>query len=411
MIEPIGPTARVPRLLVFCSLFPHASAPAAGLFVRERAFRLARVFPLVVVAPQPWSPVDALVRWFRPSFRPMGPRFEVVEGVEVHRPRVLSVPGVLKGFDSPLMALCAARTVRRIVAAFRPTAIDAHFLYPDGHAAVRLGRRFDLPVYVTVRGSKDARLVGGRRDPALREVIRDAHRLIAVSASLRDQVCVPLGASRDHVAVVGNGVDLRRFAPVDRQIARERLGLPPDAPVMIGVGGLTPNKGFDRVITMLPALRRRLPGLRYLIVGGGTSSGDQRAELEALARRLGVDEAVVFCGRRAPDELKWYYGAADVFVLATAYEGWANVFLEAMACGLPVVTTDVGGNREVVGDAGLGAIVPVDDDAAFEAAVEHALRARWDHDAIVAHARANDWDRRIATLAALFREPPSAGTS
>jgi glycosyltransferase involved in cell wall biosynthesis len=95
--------------------------------------------------------------------------------------------------------------------------------------------------------------------------------------------------------------------------------------------------------------------------------------------------------------------AADVFVLATRNEGWANVFLEAMACGLPVVTTDVGGNAEVVSSDDLGAIVPFGDSAQLLQAIDAALQREWNREAIMAHAKNNQWTERVALLLAEFR--------
>jgi glycosyltransferase involved in cell wall biosynthesis len=122
------------------------------------------------------------------------------------------------------------------------------------------------------------------------------------------------------------------------------------------------------------------------------------AELEAQVARLGLAGRVHFLGVLPPDELKTPLSAADVFVLATGNEGWANVFLEAMACGLPVVTTDVGGNADVVCRAELGTIVPFGDAAALQQALDNALNADWDRFAILDYARANRWDKRVAQL-------------
>ena len=127
------------------------------------------------------------------------------------------------------------------------------------------------------------------------------------------------------------------------------------------------------------------------------------ADLEALARSEEVTDAVRFCGQQLPEELKWYYGAADMFALATTYEGWANVFLEAMACGLPVVSTRVGGNEQVVCSAELGELVEFWDARAFAAALERALVRDWDRAAIIRYARSNTWDRHIDVLEREFR--------
>lgn len=392
-----------PRVIVYSSLFPSSAAPTAGLFIRERMFRVAQRLPLVVVAPQAWSPIDWLVRLFRPGFRPQGPAFELMDGIEVHRPRALSMPGMLKRYDGILMAMSTSGCVRRIQQRFGATVIDAHFGYPDGFAASRIGRRLGLPVTLSLRGSKDQSLIGTDREPALREAVSSAARLIAVTESLVQGVGKPLGQPAERFTVVGNGVDLSKFMPMDRAEARRRLGIAQDAKVLIGVGNLIPLKGFQRVIPLLPRLRERFPGLVYLIVGGGGTQGDVGPRLSALAREHGVEDCVRLCGRQMPQDLKWFYSAADVFTLATEFEGWANVFLEAMACGLPVVTTRVGGNPEVVASTDVGTLVDYWDENAFAQALADALERRWDVGRIRAYAQANDWEHRIDQLEEIFR--------
>jgi glycosyltransferase involved in cell wall biosynthesis len=121
-----------------------------------------------------------------------------------------------------------------------------------------------------------------------------------------------------------------------------------------------------------------------------------------LALNLGVSDAVHFTGAIDPDELHESLSAADVFVLATSGEGWANVFLEALACGLPVVATDVGGNAEVVGDDSVGIVVPPSNPEELQAGIAAALRRNWNSDHIRAYACANGWDRRIEDLVNAF---------
>lgn len=401
------------ELVVFSSLFPSAVRPGAGLFIRERMFRVARHRPVVVVSPQPWFPGQGLIRRFRPGYRPMSPVIETQQGISVHHPRFLSVPGVLRRLDGWSMALSTYFLMRhlRIKGA---RLIDAHFAYPDGEAATRLGRWLGLPVTITLRGTE----VPHSRNPALRprlvRTLAAATRIFTVSDSLR-RLALDLGASADKTEVVGNGVDIGVFQPVDRQAARQKYSLPGDARVLISVGGLVERKGMHRVIDCLPALLKKHPNLHYLIVGGASPEGNMRAELEVQAARLGVAARVHFLGTLAPAELKWPLSAADVFVLSTRNEGWANVFLEAMACGLPVVSTDVGGNAEVVCRPELGTIVPFGDAAALERALDAALAADWDREVILAYARDNQWDRRVAQLLEAYEPllasiPPIAPT-
>jgi glycosyltransferase involved in cell wall biosynthesis len=205
------------------------------------------------------------------------------------------------------------------------------------------------------------------------------------------------------VRAVGNGVDLARFYALDRAAERVKLGLPADAMVLITVGGLVERKGFHRVIELLPALRQSYPDLHYLVVGGPSPEGDWSERLRARVRELGLGGCVHFTGPVEPDAVRAYLSAADVFVLATRNEGWANVLLEAMACGLPVVTTNVGGNAEVVCRSEYGTVVPFGEREALQAAVHDALRRDWDRLSLRRYAEANAWDRRVDELEQEFR--------
>ncbi len=391
-----------PQVVVFSSLFPSSVQPGSGLFIRERMFRVGEQLPLAVVAPTPWFPLQSLLRRWRPGFRPGAPRHERQSGFDVWFPRFLSVPGALKGLDGFFMALGALPRLWQLRRAGRLDLIDAHFGYPDGYAATLLGRWLDVPVTITLRGTEQRHAQDTTLAPRLALALKRAAQVIAVSQSLR-RVAIGLGVAADKVCMVGNGIDLQRFSPLGRSEARRALGLPDDVPVLVTVGGLVERKGFHRVIELLPALRLRFPGLTYLVVGGPGPEGDMSAELRRQVTELGLGDAVRFLGTLPPTRLREPLSAADVFVLATRNEGWANVFLEAMACGLPVVTTDVGGNAEVVCRPELGTVVPFGDADRLGEAIEHALTTRWDGAAIRRYAEDNTWDRRVDELVDLFR--------
>jgi glycosyltransferase involved in cell wall biosynthesis len=274
--------------------------------------------------------------------------------------------------------------------------LDVHFGYPDGAAGRHLARWFRLPMVLTLRG-KEERLLRTNVARPLTQAILAADQLVTVSHALRD-MAVDLGADSRRATVIGNGVDLAKFAPVPQASARSELNLPVEAKVLVSVGSTVERKGFHRVIECLPTLLARHPDLHYVIVGGAGPEGDMSAQLRAQAASLGLQDRVHFVGAWAPERLKVPLSAADVFVLASSYEGWANVFLEAMACGLPVVTTRVGGNSEVVRSADVGMVVPFGDRAALTAALDEALCRDWNRQQIVEYARANSWDRRIPLL-------------
>jgi glycosyltransferase involved in cell wall biosynthesis len=404
------PPEAPPHVVVLSSLFPSRAQPQAGLFVRERMFRVGRTLPVAVVAPVPWFPFAGLVRRWRPGFRAGAPRHELQDEHDVWFPRFLSVPGVLKRADGLLMALGALPRMRALRRAGRLDVIDAHFGYPDGYAAMLLGRWLRVPFTVTLRGTeaRHARVPALRR--RLAAALQRAARVFAVSESLR-RVALSLSLAPEHVRVIGNGVDIERFAPRDRALARGALGIAPDAPVLVSVGGLVERKGFHRVIECLPGLRAHRPGLVFLVVGGPSPEGDWSERLRAQAASLGLDDCVRLLGPLPAADLAGPLSAADVFVLATSNEGWANVFLEAMACGLPVVTTDVGGNAEVVASEALGTLVPFGSPERLAQALDEALARPWDRAAIRAHARANTWDRRVEILVEELRAVVARGSS
>jgi len=388
---------------VFSALYPSEAQPTAGVFIQERMTRVAAVLPVLVISPQPWFPGQGLVRRWRPAYRPGGARFEQQAGVDVFRPRFLALPLVGRSLDSLSMALCSFPLLRRLRRAGRVNLIDAHFAYPDGHAASLLAGWLRLPYTVTLRGTETR--IGKTRFRGLlqRRALLAADRVIGVAKSLADWA-QGQGVPAERLQVVGNGVDTATFRPISQAGARSALNLPLDAPVLISVGGLTERKGFHRVMEVLPELLIRWPALQYLVVGGASGEGDWGPRLKAQVKELGLEERVHFLGVIPPHELHRTLSAANAFVLATRNEGWANVFLEAMACGLPVVTTDVGGNREVVRDASLGSVVPFGDSAALAEAIDAALSRQWDHEGIRAYASANSWDDRVRLLVLLHQQ-------
>jgi glycosyltransferase involved in cell wall biosynthesis len=402
-----------PAVVVFSTLFPHSGQPGAGLFIRERMFRVAAELPLVVVSPQPWFPFQGLLRRWKPHFRPPAPRQMQQQGVEVLLPRFFSAPGLFQSLDGLFMAAASYLTLRRLQQRGQLDILDAHFVYPDGYAATLLGRWLTLPVTITLRGTEPRHSQLPRLRPLMQSALQGASRIFTVSASLK-RVAEELGADPGKLRVVGNGVDLQRFQPQNRQQQRQQLGFADDAKILISVGGLVPRKGYHRVIELLPALLRQHPALHYVVIGGPCAEGDNSAELVELITSLGLQQRVHLLGSMPPDALSGPLSAADLFVLSTSNEGWANVFLEAMACGLPVITTDVGGNAEVVCDPRLGTVVPFGDAGALQAALDDALQRLdsdgWQRDFILEYARNNSWDSRVSVLLEEFRGIAARGS-
>ncbi|MBF0128018.1 MAG: glycosyltransferase family 4 protein, partial [Magnetococcales bacterium] len=334
------------KILTFSTLFPNREQPAHGLFVEERLRHLlagGRVESRVV-APVPWFPL-ASERFGRYGAFCRVPRFEERHGLRISHPRYLVIPRI--GMHLTPWTLAAAswgsvRQVRREGHDFQ--LIDAHYFYPDGVAAALLGQRLGVPVVITARGT-DVNLIP--RDPLPRRRIlwagRQAAAVITVCQALREAL-IDLGMAADKITVLRNGVDPDHFRPMDRVMLRRELGL--HGTVLLSAGHLVARKGHDLVIGALPFL----PEVHLVIVG----EGPERGALEQLALRLGVADRVRFAGLQPRERMPLWFNGADALVLASDREGWANVLLEAMACGTPVLATPVWGTPEVVNSPDAG---------------------------------------------------------
>jgi len=340
------------KLLTFSTLYPNAEQPNHGIFVETRLRYLIASGKVEsrVVAPVPWFPLKG-ERFGHYGTLAKVPRRETRNGLQVTHPRYLVVPKLGMNYTPYTLARAARKDIGRILdEGYDFDAIDAHYFYPDGVAAVMLGKYFNKPVVVTARGT-DINLIPRFARPRrlILQAAREADGIITVCKALKDEM-VELGVAPDAITPLRNGVDLERFQPTDRAAARAALGLAAGRFTLLSVGLLDPRKAHDLIIRALP----RLPDVDLLIAG----IGPERKNLEGLARELGVQDRVTLLGAVPQTELKNYYNAADALVLASSREGWANVLLEAMACGTPVVASNVWGTPEVVAAPEAGVLMP-----------------------------------------------------
>ena len=390
------------RLLTFSTLFPHAGRPNHGIFVENRLRHLlaSQQATSMVLAPVPWFPSRA-ARFGEWAVNARAPFDETRHGIAIRHPRYPVIPKLGMSAAPWLLYRALLPQIARLLAeGHRFDAIDAHYVYPDGVAATWLGRRFGLPVVMTARGT-DVNLIPRYRIPRrfIQGAIRDAGALIAVSAALK-QALVELGAPPGKVTVLRNGVETDLFCPpTDR--ARLRAGLGLTLPTLISVGGLIERKGHHRTI----AAMRQLPGFQLIIAG----EGPERGRLAALIAELGLAGRVRLLGPRPHRELPALYGAADASVLASSREGWANVLLESMACGTPVVAADIWGNPEVVRAPEAGVIYKPNTPDALAEGVRRLFASLPDRAATRAYAEPFSWDETTAGQLMLFRRVVGEG--
>jgi len=327
------------RILVFTSLYPNAVMPRHGVFVEERLRHLVgsgRVSAMVV-APVPWFPFGHSRFGTYAAFAKV-PAREQRYGIDILHPRYPVIPKIGMSIAPSLMYRALLPALRKLVASEDFDLIDAHYFYPDGVAAAKLGAALGKPVVITARGS-DLNVIPRHRLPR-RQIKTTAARVAAVvtvSEALKREAQA-LGIESGRISVLRNGVDLERFRPLDRPTIRERLSLA--GPVWLAVGNLVELKGVHVTLGALA----KAPDAVLLIAG----EGPEAARLRQLASEWGVEARVRFLGNVAHAQLPEYYNAADVLMLASSREGMPNVVLESLACGTPVVVAPFAGAAELI---------------------------------------------------------------
>jgi teichuronic acid biosynthesis glycosyltransferase TuaC len=382
------------KMLTFTTLYPNEARPSHGLPVETRLRHLLKTGQVEtrVLAPVPWFPsAHSSFRGYAVYAR--APHAEIRGGIRVLHPRYPLIPKVGMTVAPVLLARAMRPVVARLLDEFPFEFIDAHYFYPDGVAAVMLGRYFGKPVIVTGRGT-DLNVIPEFRVPRrmIQWAAHHAAGIVTVCEALKTQL-VGLGVPAQRIRVLRNGVDLDRFRPVDRDAVRDKLRF--TGTTLLSVGDLLPLKGHDVIIRAL----QLLPHCNLVIAG----QGPEHMNLVELARTLDVAQRVTFAGVLSQEDLRQYYGAADILVLASSREGWANVLVEALACGTAVIATNVGGTAEIITSPSAGLLLDQCTPVVLAEAVNALLERYPSRAAIRRHAEQFSWRATTEGQLDLFR--------
>jgi glycosyltransferase involved in cell wall biosynthesis len=336
------------------------------------------------------------------SFRAViTPRQEQVGPLEVLRPPWAYPPfgGCANAFFLFLQLLAPIILLHK---RFQFQLIDAHFGHPDGVAAALLAKVFHCPFTITLRGNETMHSRYFFRRWAIKWAIRRAAGIITVSERLR-QFAIVCGADPAKTRTIPNGVDTSVFHPRGRAEVRKKHGLNAGIPLILSAGYLIERKGHHRILRALHAMHQRGARARLVIAGGPGGEGKFEPALRRLVQELMLQDSVTFTGQVSPETLAELMSAADLLCLATTREGWPNVVNEALACGCPVVATDVGGIPDLIPSEKYGFVVPVGNQEALESAIEKALRLQWDREAIAAWGASRSWEQVAAEVLEEFK--------
>jgi len=392
------------RVLALTTIFPHAENPRAAPYIRQQAVALSRHCRLDMLGVLPWFPAARAVKRFTywgTDFSTV-PREEVIDGLAVRHPRFFHLPR--------LTALSAATYAASLLPTLAPLrreldAVYATWAYPDGVAALTLGRLLGLPVVVQVIGSdvnRVAKLPSARRQ--LRWSLPRAGGVVAVSRPLAEEM-VALGAPAERVHVIPTGLDRGVFRVRSRSAARRALGQPEDARLILFVGRLYQAKGVGELLDAFDALAARSNRYRLVVIGDGPA----RAACEERARRHAG--RLLLAGELGAEAIAEWLAACDVLSLPSHDEGTPNVVLEALGCGRKVVATNVGGIPAVVTGPLQGQLVPPRRVPELCAALEHVLDEPYDPEQVAASVELFDWDENARRVLAVLDAAVASGAS
>ena len=260
-------------------------------------------------------------------------------------------------------------------------------------------KKLKIPVVLSARGNDINEYVEFPKiRPLIKWCLENCDHIISVCQALKDLI-TPLGIPEAKITVVGNGVDIQIFHPVDREDARRKLALPFGRRILLSVGLLEPRKGHHILIEALHLLQKQGKDLPCLYIIG---TGPLRDKLQKLIQKFALDDYVTLVGERPNRDLKFWYSAADILCLASDREGWPNVLLEALACGTPVVASSVFGIPEIIRSTDLGRVVAHRTPDMFACHIMKALTQSWDSSKIVAFAQQHTWNKTAQDVQEVF---------
>lgn len=353
------------HLLFISNLFPDSGQPIRGLDNASLLHSLGDDWDIRVLSPR-----TALPPWRSTALRPR-------EEDSKFSPSYVTCPYLPKigsWCNDWLMAWALAPALERLIKEFKPDAILCSWLYPDGCAVVRLAKRHRVPVVLVTQGTDTHQYLKiPQRRRKIVSAIQRSEAVICRSANLAHRLQAA-GGDAHRFKVIYNGVDTEIFQPRDQAHVRSELKISMENPVLLFVGNYLPVKNPLLLIGAHAELNRRRgergePSARLVLIG----DGPLRPDMAAAVNAEGSGDFVSLLFREAPREVARWMNAADLLCLSSHNEGFPNVILEAMACDLRVVSTDVGGIGELVNRPERGFLVKAGDLNAYVGALERAL--------------------------------------
>ncbi len=378
------------RVLTFTSLYPNKIDPRHGIFVKNRMTYFDQIENISrkVIAPVQYFPLLGLFPRGKFHRYNQVPKMEIQRDITVYHPRYMTIPGTSL-IDAAGAMVSAADKILPTIYPDQGTfdLVDGHYLYPDGVAAYKIAQKYDKPLILTARGSDvNFWMAQAAQKEKILPALNYASKIICVSAALKNRL-IEHGIPADKITVIMNGVDRAIFNANQRPVRAGKY--------LLSIGNLVPLKGHEYILRALA----KLPDEKLIIIG----SGPLDAHLKKLAQRLNIVSSVTFLPNIPHDELADYYRNAKCTILMSSMEGMPNVILESLACGTPVIATNVGGISEVVTKDN-GILITERKTDALTDALKTALPHTWNHKQISSDMSHLDWHETARQLHLCFEQ-------
>lgn len=367
------------KIAIVTPILPVPFDPTRGRFIYETAKALSKMAQVRVFLQMMEYPYA----WMKPRSYIYGELDEDfhLEGIDVEVVKYPAIPVLSRGLNGFL----ASFKLHDRMKAFAPELVLGYWVYPDGYAALRSARRLKVPCVLGALGS-DIHMRDGLSRHFTRRALQGADAVVTVSEAMRRYTLAEFGADPKAVHTVVNGFNTEVFHLRDQAADRRALNIPADARLMVYVGRFVEAKGLNELIDAFAQMAQDDPRDRLALIGDGVMKADLQARIQAL----GLQDRIHMPGGLAPQDVATWIGASSLLTLPSWSEGYPNVVVEGVACGRPVVATDVGGTREII-DGSNGILVKPRSVGSLKAGLQEALSRSWPHEAI-ATAMTRSWD-------------------
>jgi len=373
------------KILSISHLFPNYKKQNFGVFVKERLKYIADKTELNVIAPVMRFPFCEYLEKYRLPVK--SPRAENIDGISVLHPKYFSIPKFFKNFDGWFYYLSLNNFMNNCISRFGPDILDLHWVYPDTWAALKWAGKFNKKIIVTARGNESIYYFNSRKGrQRIANILQNVDHVICVSQDLKNKLVEDYGLTESNISVIPNGIDEGKFHFMDKIQARQHIGLKQDKKYILSLCRLSLEKRIGDLIKAFAILK---PDDTELIIAGDGPEGEK---LEILSEELKVDARVRFVGEVKHEDAAYWFNAADEYCLPSSGEGCPNTVIESLACGTPVVATNVGGIPDLINEDN-GILVPPKDPKILAKKIEEALNRDWDREIIAKEGQKRTWDK------------------